>query len=233
MTVADSFHTLDTASYGAYVMDPPQDPVLEPGRERILGHRPEEVVGRQCYEVLLGLLEQPSTPTCGPECLTVSLAETGRVAPVARVRMRCASGARKRVDVMALHVPFPDTPVLVHLLYEPSGEASARGTEPSAQVGHTPPVPEGPPETEADAGLYGRLTSRELEVVRMLAAGEGVPAISALLHLSDHTVLNNIRYAREKLHAARRLELVLTAQRLGLVQGAAPDPPRKDDRNQS
>ena len=121
---------------------------------------------------------------------------------------------------MALHVPFPDTPVLVHLLYEPSGEASARGTERSAQVGHTPPVPDGPPETEADAGLYGRLTSRELEVVRLLAAGEGVPAISECLHLSSHTVLNNIRYAREKLHAKTRLELVLTAQRLGLLQDA-------------
>ena len=107
-----------------------------------------------------------------------------------------------------------------HLLYEPSSEASARGTEPSAHAGHTPPVPEGPPETEADAGLYGRLTSRELEVVRLLAAGEGVPAISALLHLSDHTVLNNIRYAREKLHAKTRLELVLTALRLGLLQDA-------------
>ena len=168
----------------------------------------------------MGLPEQPSTPACGPDCLTVSLAETGRIAPVAQVRMRCASGARKRVDVMALHVPFPETPVLAHLLYEPSSEASARGTEPSAQVGHTPHVPDGPPETEADAGLYGRLTSRELEVVRLLAAGEGVPAISERLHLSSHTVLNNIRYAREKVRAKTRLELVLTALRLGLLQDA-------------
>ena len=234
MTVADSFHTLDAASYGAYVMDERRRILFwNRSAERILGHRPEEVMGRQCYEVLLGLLEQPSPPTCGPECLTVSLAETGRVAPVARVRMRCASGARKRVDVMALHVPFPDTPVLVHLLYEPSGEASARGIEPSAQVGHTPPVPEGPPETEADAGLYGRLTSRELEVVRLLAAGETGRSIGGRLHLSGHTVENHIRNAREKLHAATRLELVLTAQRLGLVQGPATGPPRKDDRNPS
>ena len=121
---------------------------------------------------------------------------------------------------MALHVPFPDTPVLVHLLCEPSGEASARGTEPSAQVGYTPHVPDGPPETEAHADLYGRLTSRELEVVRLLAAGETGRSIGGRLHLSGHTVENHIRNAREKLHAATRLDLVLTAQRLGLVQDA-------------
>ncbi len=57
--------------------------------------------------------------------------------------------------------------------------------------------------------------------------------IGERLHLSNHTVENHIRNAREKLHAARRLELVLTAQRLGLVQGAAPDPPRKLDMNLS
>ncbi len=234
MVLTEFFHSLDTASYGAYVMDPQRRILFwNRGAERILGHRPEEVVGRQCYEVLLGLPEQPCTPACGPECLTVHLAETGRIAPVAQVRMRCASGARKRVDVMALHVPFPDTTVLVHLLCEPSGEASARGTEPSAQVGHTPPVPEGPPETEADAGLYGRLTSRELEVVRLLASGETGRSIGGRLHLSGHTVENHIRNAREKLHAATRLDLVLTAQRLGLVQGPATGPPRKDDRNPS
>ena len=99
MVLTEFFHSLDTASHGAYVMDPQRRILFwNRGAERILGHRAEEVVGRQCYEVLLGLPEQPSTPTCGPECLTVSLAETGRIAPVARVRMRCASGARKRVD---------------------------------------------------------------------------------------------------------------------------------------
>ena len=54
--------------------------------------------------------------------------------------------------------------------------------------------------------------------MRLLASGETVPAISERLHLSSHTVLNYIRNAREKLHAASRLELVLTAMRLGLVQ---------------
>ena len=134
---------------------------------------------------------------------------------------------------MALHVPFPETPVLVHLLYEPSSEASARGTERAAQVRHTPHVPDGPPETEADAGLYGRLTSRELEEVRLFAAGETGRSIGGRLHLSGHTVENHIRNAREKLHAATRLDLVLTAQRLSLVQGPATGPPRKDDRNPS
>ena len=68
------------------------------------------------------------------------------------------------------------------------------------------------------------MTSRELEVVRPLASEETVTAISERLHLSSNTVLNYIRNAREKLHAASRLELVLTAMRLGLVQPPWGDP---------
>ena len=216
MALTELSHSLDMASYGAYVMDLGRRILFwNRSAERILGHRPEEVAGRQCYEVLLGLPEQPSTPTCGPECLTVHLAEARLLAPVAQVRMRCASGARKRVSVMALQTPPQGASVLVHLFHERPGEAHA---------GHTPHVLKGPSGSEEDVGHYSPLTFRELEVVRLLAARESVAGISARLHLSSNTVLNYIRNAREKLHAASRLELVLTAMRLGLVQPPWGDP---------
>ena len=89
----------------------------------------------------------------------MSLAETGRMAPVARVRMRCASGERKRVNVMVLHVPYQDTWVLVHMFYGRPSEAGAGGVHSSSEAGHTPFVLEGLPGSETDAGRYGRLTS--------------------------------------------------------------------------
>ena len=53
--------------------------------ERMLGHEAEHVVGRQCYEVLFGIPEQPSVPACREGCMTLALAEERRIAPVAQV----------------------------------------------------------------------------------------------------------------------------------------------------
>ncbi len=169
MTVADSFHTLDTASHGAYGMDPSRRILFwNRSAERILGHRPEEVVGRQCYEVLLGLPEQPSALACGPECLTVRLAEERRTAPVARLRMRCESGVQKRVGVTVLHIPQPESPpALLHVFHELSTETWPGRTESSVDAGRAMPG------SEAFPGLYGRLTPRELEVVSCWLPGQG------------------------------------------------------------
>lgn len=196
MALIELFDTLDATPYGAYVMDQHRRiRFWNRSAERILGYRPEEVVGRQCYEALLGLPEQPTTPTCGPECLTAHLAEKRRLAPVAWVRMRCASGARKRVSVIALHVPNQDTSVLLHLFHERAGEGSLGRTDSSTQRGSALQALEGSPGSGGGPG-YSRLTPREQEVVRLRAAGESVPAIGDCLYLSDHTVLNHIRNAR-------------------------------------
>ena len=77
---------LDTASYGAYAMDMHRRILFwNRSAERIVGHEAGHVVGRQCYEVLYGLPEQPSVPACGGGCLTLHLAESRRIAPVTHV----------------------------------------------------------------------------------------------------------------------------------------------------
>ena len=83
---------------------------------------------------------------------------------------------------------------------------------------NTPSVPAGH-SVSSGAGRRrsGPLTVRELEVVRLLAEGEKVALISRRLHLSEHTVLNHIRNARESLGVANRLELVTRVRRLGLL----------------
>ena len=137
-----------------------------------------------------------------------------------QVRMRCASGARKRVNVMVLHLPQAGAPPsLVHLFYEVSSEAGARRRSRPLEL-LVPQMSESPTGSIAEANHYSRLTPRELEVVRLLAAGAGTQAIRERLQSEQqYGRLNHIRNAREKLHATTRLELVLTAQRLGLIPG--------------
>ena len=210
---------LDTASYGAYAMDMYRRILFwNRSAKRIVGYEAEQVVGRQCYEVLYGLPTQPSVSACGGGCLTLHLAESRRIAAVAHVRMLCASGERKRVAVMTLVVPGSqaESPMLVHLFHEQTTGAWAERGPRSVHAKTAPRLRMGSPGRQA-RGNVNPLTPRELEVVRLLAAGEGIASIGERLHLSTHTVLNYVRNAREKLYAPNRLALVLTAQRLGLL----------------
>ena len=212
MELTGSFGNLDAAPYGAYVMDMDRRVLFwNRNAKLMLGHEAEDVVGRQCYEVLFGLPEQQWAPTCCGGCLTLRLAEEGSLAPVAQVGMQCASGERKRMNVIVLPLPgsLADPPVLVHVFYERTvgkkvvNEATATGLQ--------------LPRRDAALRAGNTLTPRELEVVRLLAAGDDIPAIRERLHLSRHTVLNHIRHARDKLGAPDRLRLVLAAQDRGLV----------------
>ena len=62
-----------------------------------------------------------------------------------------------------------------------------------------------------------QLTSRELEVLGMLAEGLGNRQIADRLGLSDHTIKFHISSILDKLGASTRTEAVTTALRIGLI----------------
>ena len=62
-----------------------------------------------------------------------------------------------------------------------------------------------------------RLTSRELEVLRLVAMGWDTPRIAHELNISPHTVLNHIRHFRRKLDAPTKLDAVVSAIRLRIL----------------
>ena len=61
------------------------------------------------------------------------------------------------------------------------------------------------------------LTTRELEVLRMMAQGLANKAIAARLHISEHTVKFHVGSIFAKLHAGSRTEAVTLGARQGLV----------------
>ncbi|MBL8302888.1 MAG: response regulator transcription factor [Ideonella sp.] len=66
-------------------------------------------------------------------------------------------------------------------------------------------------------GVFGRLTPREFEVVRMLVRGDAVPAIAEQLHLSQKTVFNYVSLVRQKLEVENDFQLLHLAMRHGLL----------------
>ncbi len=67
--------------------------------------------------------------------------------------------------------------------------------------------------------LAGALSTRELEVLRMLTQGYGVEEIGERLGLSPKTAANHQSSIKQKLGADSALQLMLIAQRFGLVSG--------------
>ncbi|HEX7442494.1 MAG TPA: response regulator transcription factor [Acidimicrobiales bacterium] len=66
------------------------------------------------------------------------------------------------------------------------------------------------------------LTERELEVLRLVAAGTSTDAIASRLFISTHTVRNHVRNILAKLHAHSKLEAVAIAARDGLITLEGP-----------
>jgi DNA-binding NarL/FixJ family response regulator len=62
------------------------------------------------------------------------------------------------------------------------------------------------------------LSEREREVLQMAAEGLAPKQIATALQLSLHTVRNHLRHTMEKLDAHTKLEAVVVAARLGLIE---------------
>ena len=73
------------------------------------------------------------------------------------------------------------------------------------------------PRPPAVPGLVEPLTSRELEVLGMLAAGRTNQAIAGQLVVTLDTVKKHVSHVLDKLGAANRTEVVARARELGLI----------------
>jgi LuxR family transcriptional regulator, maltose regulon positive regulatory protein len=84
-------------------------------------------------------------------------------------------------------------------------------------AGHTGPGPRSGAAPAAVPGLVEQLTSRELEVLQMLAAGKSNQAIAGQLVVTLDTVKKHVSHLLGKLGAASRTEAVARARQLGLI----------------
>ena len=119
--------------------------------------------------------------------------------PMAALLARLVA-AQKADEAAARGVPLG---CLARVL-RPFGE---RPAAPGARRGGAPAVP----------GLVEQLTARELDVLRLLAAGAPNPRIAAELVVSLDTVKKHVSHILGKLGAVNRTEAVTRARQLGLI----------------
>jgi DNA-binding NarL/FixJ family response regulator len=69
-----------------------------------------------------------------------------------------------------------------------------------------------------DAGAHAELTAREIQVLRLVAAGLPSKQIGTELGISETTVKSHLKDIFARLHVANRAEAATKALRLGLIQ---------------
>lgn len=70
---------------------------------------------------------------------------------------------------------------------------------------------------ETDAAAQPRLSARELEVLRLVSAGQSNPAIARSLFISEATVKTHLVHVFEKLEVSDRTRAVTRAMELGVL----------------
>jgi DNA-binding CsgD family transcriptional regulator len=175
--------------------------------ELLLGHRAEQVMGCRCHEVLAGR-DVFGNAYCSERCPVVRMAtRREEVRPfVLKVR-----DARDRiVDVRVSIVVLDDSPgpwpELVCVMEPFAPRAAVVTHHPTADGTGTRSMTVATP-----------LSARELQVLRMVAAGRTTSHIAASLGVSRHTVRNHVAACLRKLDCHSRIEAVGVARRLDLL----------------
>lgn len=207
---------------GAFAVDPSQTIVLwNPAATTVLGHRPEDVLGKKCYRVLRRG-RSDSCLICRPDCDLIRAARRLKPVTALTVAARTSQGKRAWLNLSSVAVPSRkgtlDT--LIHLFRDVTRDHRLQQIARefvgvvSALSGktHLPsPIKRRPPARNGD------LTPRQRQILRLLSAGDNTAAIASRLCISPRTVGNHVSAILDRMGVHSRLEAVTYSIRNGLI----------------
>jgi DNA-binding CsgD family transcriptional regulator len=222
MPAADPLEVIAESKVPAYGMDRNDRIVYwNDGAEKILGWKPEEVLGKACYDVLAGR-DVFGNVYCAHDCGVVKTAGEGEDPRpfLLDVRKKGAGTVKIVVRTVALPETGPRFSCLMHFI-EAEGESAepilkalrasvsetgdAEGVRPGPVAAPDPPISVSP------------LTTREREIVLLLSNGYAALNIAAKLNLSHATVRNHIQNVLRKLDVHSQVEAVALSFRRGWI----------------
>lgn len=197
--------------------------------ESILGFTAEQATGRYCYDLLEGRDENGRT-FCRRFCLIAISALRDRAPSNTDINVSRADSERRWINLSTFAYPT-DVPkasnVIVHLFRDATRKKSSerfaeeiieasRKLRDENEYAITPTAPiESPSDSRLDA-----LTSRERQVLLLLARGFGTTEIATSLSISPSTTRNHINNILRKLGVHSRLEAVAHAYQNGEIEVA-------------
>ena len=177
--------------------------------ERTLGWSAKEVLGRRCCDVLAGI-DGHRNSLCYRDCDVMGQVRLGEPVEHFEMKTRTKAGRVVWLDVSTLPAPASNGkgPGIVHLFRDITATRMRLDT---VQERATPPV-------LGNGNAACGLTKREIEVLRLMAAGANTKGLAEELKLSPATIRNHAQNIFVKLDVHSRLEAVAWANHHGLVQ---------------
>lgn len=217
MLEAELFAFLAGASDGVFV-------VRESGEicywnraaQDLFGYSDEEAAGKTCSELLHGV-GALGTQVCHERCVELECTLKPKAMPNFDLNVTTRDGERKWVNIST--VPFlnrrTQKTLVVHLARDISvqksrEEAFRKMMAISREVCAMEDSPNG-------AAPITPLSSQELEILRMFAAGKDAPRIAKALGISPQTLRNHLHHINKKLRTHNRLEAVTHAVQRHLI----------------
>ncbi len=159
---------------------------------KLLGYPRDEILGQPCHEILRGR-DVFGNPYCEPDCPLLLMARRRQPMRHFQMDVHTREGTALPVLCFALVVPgaTAGTFSLVHLLRPLDRPLELRSTR--------------------EASERPRLTQRERQVLRLLAAGSTTREMAETLTVSTSTVRKHVQSLLRKLEVGSRLAAVLAA----------------------
>jgi PAS domain S-box-containing protein len=218
------FQSLSRTDDGAFIIDGRHRIIFwNQGAERVLGFTSEEVLGRQCFEILGGRDDQGRT-LCQRFCLVALRAESGAVIPNMDVRAQTRGDKERWLNVTTFEYTLADSSigkVIVHLFRDVTVKKEYRDfldqllsfsnkLQRDENLSHSL--------ASLPANRDGSLTDRERQVLDLMARGLGTNEMADILAISQSTVRNHVQNILGKLEVHSRLEAIAYAYQNGLVE---------------
>ena len=172
--------------------------------EKKFGYPASKALGQRCWKLLSGQ-DTYGNRYCLECCPLREMAVQHESVHGFEVLYKTAADGRKKFAISCLEVyDSPGNGLLLHICRSPDE------TPEYSENNHAAPRP-------SANFKRGALTTRELEVLALLADGKSTREIAPLMCISNATVRNHIQHTLYKLHVHNRLEAVVMGQRLDLI----------------
>ena len=190
--------------------------------EKILGYRQDQVIGRKCYDVLCAK-GTTGRVKCSRNCIVITNAAKGRTTRDFDLECRTADGESVSVN-MTVMLPGQGSGSrdILHVFRDVTDRrrvenASIFSTaQDSSRATRTP-------QQKKTIGMSSSgyrlppLTTREDQVLKLLAAGKNTKDMAEILAIRPLTARNHVSRLLTKLGCRSRLEAVALGTRAGLI----------------
>ena len=185
--------------------------------EKLLGRRQDQVLGKKCYEVMLAI-SGPGRIRCKRGCAVITNAVKGRTTRDFDLECRVADGSYRQINMSILLVGQAAGGHRVLHLFR---DVTDRRRVERASSDHLPAISAPSKKTVGGLPTNGYrlppLTTREDQVLRLLAAGKNTTDIADILEIRPLTARNHVSRLLSKLDVRSRLEAVALGTRAGLI----------------